>query len=210
MESPLPELRAQHKRYWDFSFHELGIFDQPALWKLVMEKTGADRISYICHSQGFAQMYVSMMAYPEFYKKHMRVLVGIAPVAHVRNCSSKLLRKAAVSQSAANFLKGLCPDVLGEPGAFNDFLKHIHANSSFTQNFPTQIIAENYPESVNPLAVINFGGVYPAGGSFKQIDHFRQLMVTGELKMYDYDFSTGSKAQKDKVKERRRNFKIYG
>ena len=36
----LPEIQAQRKRFFDFSFHELGVFDQPALWNFVLQKTG--------------------------------------------------------------------------------------------------------------------------------------------------------------------------
>ena len=28
------------KEYWDFSFHEMGIYDQPALAKYILAKTG--------------------------------------------------------------------------------------------------------------------------------------------------------------------------
>jgi hypothetical protein len=38
-----------------------------------------DQITMIAHSQGFTQMLVSMCAYPEFYKKYMKLLVGVGP-----------------------------------------------------------------------------------------------------------------------------------
>ena len=36
--------------FYDYSFHEMGVYDQPALWKLVMEITKQDKLSYIGHS----------------------------------------------------------------------------------------------------------------------------------------------------------------
>jgi len=44
------ELKAQMKKYWDFSYHEHGIYDQPALWNFVLKETGAQKIQYVCHS----------------------------------------------------------------------------------------------------------------------------------------------------------------
>jgi lysosomal acid lipase/cholesteryl ester hydrolase len=52
-DTSLPEIRSQHRRFWDFSFHELGVYDQPALMKFVIRETGVSKVSVICHSQGF-------------------------------------------------------------------------------------------------------------------------------------------------------------
>lgn len=38
------------KEYYDFSFHELGLFDQPAVWKYIINFTGQQKISYVGHS----------------------------------------------------------------------------------------------------------------------------------------------------------------
>jgi lysosomal acid lipase/cholesteryl ester hydrolase len=47
------EQKQKVQKYYEFSFHELGIYDQPALWKFVMEQTKQDKLQYMCHSQGF-------------------------------------------------------------------------------------------------------------------------------------------------------------
>ena len=36
-------------------------------------------------------MFVSMMAYPEFYKKHMKVLIALCPVAYLDHIKVELL-----------------------------------------------------------------------------------------------------------------------
>lgn len=46
----LPEIKEQQKEYYDFSFHEMGLYDQPALWKFIINETGQEKISYVCHS----------------------------------------------------------------------------------------------------------------------------------------------------------------
>lgn len=61
----------------------MGLYDQPALWKKVIEVTGQQHISYIGHSQGATQMLVSLIAYPEFYHKHMKSFIAIAPVVYM-------------------------------------------------------------------------------------------------------------------------------
>ena len=41
---------------------------------------------------------------------------------------------------------------------------------------------------LSQTAAVNYGGHFPAGASFKQVEHYRQIMLTGEFKMFDYDF----------------------
>ena len=38
------------EKFWDYSFHEMAIYDQPALWKFVIAETGKVKITYIGHS----------------------------------------------------------------------------------------------------------------------------------------------------------------
>ena len=66
----------------------------------------------IAHSQGFTQMLVSMCAYPEFYKKYMKLLVGVGPACQVNHHRIKLLNHLANSDSIIAGFKAVCPDVL--------------------------------------------------------------------------------------------------
>jgi len=40
----------EKEEYFDFSFSEMAEFDQPALWKYVLNHTGAQKITYMGHS----------------------------------------------------------------------------------------------------------------------------------------------------------------
>lgn len=80
--------KEEKESYYNISFDEMAEFDQPALWEYVMRETGAEEITYIGHSQGTTQMFVSMQMYPEFYKKHMKKFVAIAPCVRVENMNS--------------------------------------------------------------------------------------------------------------------------
>ena len=98
-----------HKKYWDFSFHEKGLFDQPALWNFVMKETQQKSISYICHSEGFTQMLVSMMAYPEFYKKHMNICLAFAPVWTITDNKIDLIHRLAGNRRIVKLFEQMCP-----------------------------------------------------------------------------------------------------
>lgn len=46
--------------YWNFSFDEMAKYDQPALWKYILKETKQDKLTYVGHSQGTAQMFAAL------------------------------------------------------------------------------------------------------------------------------------------------------
>lgn len=46
--------------YYNYSFTEMGQFDIPAFYKHILKKTGADKITFIGHSQGTTQMFAAL------------------------------------------------------------------------------------------------------------------------------------------------------
>jgi hypothetical protein len=64
-------------------------------------------------------MAVALMAHPEFFRTHMKALIGIAPVISLKNIDSSLLKTLAKSQNLVNWLESMCPTILETPGAFN-------------------------------------------------------------------------------------------
>lgn len=90
----------------------MGLYDQPALWKYVMEKTGQEKIIYIGHSQGTCQMFVAMCEHTEFFKKHMLKFVAIAPVLRVSNLNSPAVRRLIKDEIAYKALKKMGPLIM--------------------------------------------------------------------------------------------------
>lgn len=46
--------REEYEKFFNFSFDEMAEYDQPALWRYIMDKTGCEKITYMGHSQGTA------------------------------------------------------------------------------------------------------------------------------------------------------------
>ena len=47
-----PNVEVNRAQYFDYSYHEMGIYDLPALIKMVVETSGQRSVNYIGHSQG--------------------------------------------------------------------------------------------------------------------------------------------------------------
>ena len=58
------------------------------------------------------------------------------------------------------------------------------------------------------ISKINSGGHYPAGGSFKQLEHYRQIYISKKFQMFDYDFKDIQTKPKYKIESI--NMKKYG
>jgi lysosomal acid lipase/cholesteryl ester hydrolase len=56
----------KNRKFWKYSFHEMGQYDLPAMIDYIRNKTGKEKIFYIGHSQGTAQMFSALTYNIEF------------------------------------------------------------------------------------------------------------------------------------------------
>ncbi|CAH1156091.1 unnamed protein product [Phaedon cochleariae] len=81
----LPTWSAQ---YWNFSWHEMGIYDLPAALYYVSNTTGKyGEIIYIGHSMGGTGYLVMSSTKPEA-AKNVKLMIGLAPASHMTNVTS--------------------------------------------------------------------------------------------------------------------------
>lgn len=64
--------------FWKFSFHEIGIYDLPAMIDFILSKTQQDQLIYVGHSQGVTSAFVMLSERPEYNAK-ISILHAIAP-----------------------------------------------------------------------------------------------------------------------------------
>lgn len=57
------------KEFWDFTWHEIGFYDLPAMIDLVLNQTGSDKLFYVGHSQGTTVACVLLCTKPNYNDK---------------------------------------------------------------------------------------------------------------------------------------------
>lgn len=57
------------KKYWNYSFHELGYYDLPRAIDFIIEVTGNQKIHYIGHSQGGTDFLAMLSTKPDYNEK---------------------------------------------------------------------------------------------------------------------------------------------
>lgn len=86
--------RGNRRRFWSFSWHEIGEIDLPTMIDYVSTVTGYRRMHYIGHSQGTTAFFVMCSQRPE-YNDRIISMNALAPVAFMSNLKSPFVRSAA-------------------------------------------------------------------------------------------------------------------
>lgn len=81
--------------FWDYSWHQMGLYDLPEMIDYVLEYTGEESMFYIGHSQGTTDFYVMTSQKPEYNSK-IRAMFSLAPIAYMNHLTSPLLRIMAL------------------------------------------------------------------------------------------------------------------
>ena len=73
---------------WDWSYAELGLYDDPAFINIILETTGAEKVNYIGYSMGTSQMFYGLTQIEDsYYSKYLNKFVAIAPCIYLETIS---------------------------------------------------------------------------------------------------------------------------
>lgn len=73
-----------HMKYWDFSFHEMGIYDVPAMLSYIYSIRN-QKVIYVGFSMASTTAFIYSSMFPEEAQKMMKVIVAMAPIAFLRD-----------------------------------------------------------------------------------------------------------------------------
>ncbi|KAL6437932.1 hypothetical protein ACFW04_004322 [Cataglyphis niger] len=177
-------------QFWDFSWHEMGIYDLPAMIDYILFKTGQKQLFYIGFSQGTTQFWVLMSLKPEYNRK-IKLMTALAPVAYTGHIGG-MLRPLSFF---GNFLSYI--------GFFellsNTEMEKIMARTFCREGMMTQPICEfvifligGFSDSeVDRTHLDKYLQFVPAGCSFKQLLHYSMgIQNPGRFRSYDYGILT--------------------
>ncbi|XP_072396914.1 lipase 3-like [Diabrotica undecimpunctata] len=177
------------EQFWQFSWHEIGTTDIPAMIDFILEKTGMTRLYHIGHSQGTTSFYVMASMRPEYNAKIIHH-ISLAPIAYMNHLFSPLFRVMALG----TFPIGLTLESLGK----NEFLPNSGFLNMLTDSVCSegvgQVLCKNSlfamagfsPKQMNVSDLPLLMAHYPAGASTKQVEHYGQLVNSGRFCQYDF------------------------
>ncbi|XP_060531800.1 uncharacterized protein LOC132705306 isoform X2 [Cylas formicarius] len=178
-------LTPENSNFWNYSYHDIGMYDLPAMIDMVLKETGFKKLTYIGMSQGFTAFVVMASMRPEYNDKIL-LMNAYAPVTNMYNITSPLLRFAKDHPSIFKIFEtigwyDMLPNTLAPllrlvcriPWGDSIILSLLHPVGASYKHTDTSLL---------PTALIN----YPAGMSIKQLHHYIQGSQTGYFRAFDY------------------------
>ncbi|XP_054687783.1 lipase member M-like [Grus americana] len=76
-------LSVDQEEFWDFSFHEMAVYDLPAMVGFILRQTGQEKLFYIGHAQGNSLGFIAFSSMPQLAEKiKMFFVLGPAYALH--------------------------------------------------------------------------------------------------------------------------------
>ncbi|XP_009701255.1 PREDICTED: lipase member M-like [Cariama cristata] len=182
-------LSADQVEFWDFSFHEMAMYDLPAMIDFVLQKTGQKQVYYIGHSQGGTIAFIAFSSMPVLAQK-IKMFFALAPAVIIKHAKSPILKMSCLLDRQCKmfqllfgktdttlrirklwrFLPQLCRHpLLHKPCANLFFLLGGYNEKNF-----------------NMTRLDVYTSHYPDGTSVKNLIHWAQVVKSGEFKAFDY------------------------
>ncbi|XP_034994114.1 lipase member M [Zootoca vivipara] len=177
---------ADQEEFWNFSFHEMAIYDIPATINFILQKTKQKSLYYIGHSQGGTLGFIAFSTMPQLAQK-VKLFMGLAPPYTLEGCKglfSLILRlpQELIRLTCGN--KELC-----------FFFNKLKANNAKLCSYPgidkiclqiMSLIQGNNEKNLNVSRADVYAGIYPDFASGKTLVHWSQVAKTIQFKYFDY------------------------
>ena len=175
-------------KYWNFSYHEMAIYDLPAMVYYIEEKSGFDKVDYICHSQGGLIYFIMYTMNQTFINNNFNHFFALGTVISIFTSKSSLIKIGSYSKfpeivDTLHINNILC---------FNKFFYDAISNFCKLLNKPCYniinfIVSNNFDtKRINMNKLFSEFLYVPAGTSSKNIRHWMQMYNTKRLARYDY------------------------
>ncbi|XP_001844305.2 lipase 1 [Culex quinquefasciatus] len=188
------KLPGNSKEYWNFSCHEIGYYDLPAMIDHVVKVSDSEKVFYVGYSQGTTVYFIMTSTRPEYNSK-IALMIAITPANLWKRLRNPLLRIVqSLFQPGTNTIL-MITDVLnvfqflpynGNFLRIGRFLCHPDVKNNLCLQL-IGLVAGQHVEGSNPRTALTYLGHYPQGTSVKQVLHIAQLIGNGgKFRQFDY------------------------
>ncbi|KAL1451128.1 hypothetical protein WDU94_003418 [Cyamophila willieti] len=165
-------LTTADEKFWDFSFHEHGLYDAPKMIDHILAVTGLPKTAVIAHSMGNA-VFMSMIAMRPEYNDKVHLFISMAPYAVVQ---------MELSSRVEALFTGVMPILR----------KNIQTDETLDFSYGGR--STPWPEFNTARKMIPVLTAYvPSGSSPKCVEHLFQLRK-GQFRQFDYGSARGNLA----------------
>ncbi|XP_012279911.1 lipase 3 [Orussus abietinus] len=177
-------------KFWEFSYHEMAMFDIPGMIDHILEVTGEKTLTYIGHSMGTTISYSMLSRKPEYNEK-IHLVISLAPVAYWVGPLPPWLKLVMEnwSEIQAFFLGNGIYDIAPQTTTMAVLGRALCGDYSPTQPVCVSVIfvLSGIDENQLDTSVIShISAYYPAGASFMSFKHYVQNIQTVAFRAFDF------------------------
>ncbi|KAG0704765.1 Lipase 3 [Chionoecetes opilio] len=171
------------------SWHEMGIYDLPAVTDHVLNATGASQLHYLGFSMGTTVFWV-MLSHRPHYAAKIRVMVALGPVAFVQHVQGPLRFVAPFVNLIERSMSLAGRHEMLSFGPVMDRLVSVFCHdealtAAICQNM-LFLVAGQKPSRLNKRYLPVLLAHTPAGTSVRTVSHYLQLVNSGSFSQYNY------------------------
>ncbi|KOC67730.1 Lipase 3 [Habropoda laboriosa] len=183
-------LATSNPDYWSFSWHEIGVYDLPAMIDYALNHTKQKKLFYVGHSQGGTAFFVMASERPEYQQK-IQASFNFAPAVFMSRAKNVLMRMLAPHVNNLMDLVDLIGIYEFKPSGklIQSLGKKMCHDDAILQPFCKIIIFlfDGFDkEEFNMTLLPTIAQYDPAGASTMQLAHYAQLMNSGKFRKYDH------------------------
>ncbi|XP_013114395.2 lipase 3 [Stomoxys calcitrans] len=180
---------ASDPEFWNFSWHEMSIYDMTAMVDFIRAYTGERRMHFIAISQGGTVFLVLNSMLPQ-YNQVFKTATLLAPVAYVSNTKGSLAKIFGPLLGTRNYVSKVLEGV--EMVSTNKYVKKLLSMACLENERPLVCVSRLWPAAgydtqlLNKTLLPDIMANFPVGGSFKQMMHYFQGYMSKKFRQYDY------------------------
>ncbi|CAG9767019.1 unnamed protein product [Ceutorhynchus assimilis] len=172
----------QKEQFFNYSYHEIGLYDLPAMIDYVIDQTGYPKINYIGFSEGVTSFLVMGSLKPEYNEKIL-LMNAYAPVTDAHNITNVFFNLLAISPK----ILGLA-ELIGWHEMFDlstsPLFRLVCQIKPLCDVF-FNLIGISQNQLVDQELQLALLSNFPAGMSLKQIRHYVQGTRTGNFTFFN-------------------------
>ncbi|KAL0130338.1 hypothetical protein PUN28_002165 [Cardiocondyla obscurior] len=189
-------------KFWQYSFHEVGTKDLPAMFNYILNCTKQKNLYFIGHSMGATSILALLSSKPEYNIK-IKIAIFLAPCAFW----VKVTPTFNNTMSFLPFLKEILRvheiyDFLPQSLATVTTAKTLCNDNAVTQTICIAVLfllfGSDAPQ-LNTTALPDLLSHVPAGTSVQTLDHYYQNILANDFRNYDYGIVENYKRYKQKT-----------
>ncbi|XP_021951697.1 lipase member K isoform X2 [Folsomia candida] len=182
-------LSAQDKEFWDFSFHEMGTMDVPAVIDHILATTGHPNLYYVGHSLGNTKLMIAINEDENLVGK-VKLLVCFAPAVYLYMTTARLLSLNApffkLQKAILDYFTG--GELMSKPFVqqFKKFLPYPEYFAAKVVTMSMYLMGGYNPDQIHWPGLPVVAGHTPSSSSVRTYIHCLQYFINSEFQQYDY------------------------